>query len=360
MNSGFYILGIRILHNLSSCNNLAGAKTKMRLRFITALCTFITLSILAAAAAPMPSPALLVLNKSGAELEIIDPATNNIVGRVPTGEGPHEVATDGKIAIVCNYGAQTPGSTLSIIDLASQKELNRLQLPLQRPHGIQVLDGKAYFTAELNKVVARYDIATGALDWFMGTGQEITHMLVLNKDASAIYTANIMSDSVTALQKGDGPRPWRATHIAVGKGPEGVDMSPDGKEVWAAHSRDGGVSIIDTTTNKVKETIPQLTKRSNRLKFTPDGKRVLISDPRGPAGVGAGRRHTQTHPAPRYSWLPARNPHSPGRPARLYRRERRRQTRGPRPHHLQDHWRGKSRRRARRYGVGKIDAALSD
>jgi len=281
MNSGFYILGIRILHNLSSCNNLAGAKTKMRLRFITALCTFITLSILAAAAAPMPSPALLVLNKSGAELEIIDPATNNIVGRVPTGEGPHEVATDGKIAIVCNYGAQTPGSTLNIIDLASQKELKRLQLPLQRPHGIQVLDGKAYFTAELNKVVARYDIATGALDWFMGTGQEITHMLVLNKDASAIYTANIMSDSVTALQKGDGPRPWRATHIAVGKGPEGVDMSPDGKEVWAAHSRDGGVSIIDTTTNKVKETIPQLTKRSNRLKFTPDGKRVLISDPEG-------------------------------------------------------------------------------
>jgi YVTN family beta-propeller protein len=251
-----------------------------KLSFITVLCTFITLAVFAAAA-PVPSPALLVLNKSGAELEIVDPATNNIVGRVPTGEGPHEVATDGHIAIVCNYGAQTPGSTLSIIDLAAQKELKRLQLPVQRPHGIQVLDGKAYFTAELNKLVARYDIATGALDWFMGTGQEITHMLVVNNNATAIYTANIMSDSVTALQKGDGPRPWRATHIAVGKGPEGIDLSPDGKQVWAAHSRDGGVSIIDTATNKVKETLPQLTKRSNRLKFTPDGKRVLISDPEG-------------------------------------------------------------------------------
>jgi YVTN family beta-propeller protein len=249
-------------------------------RFITAFCTLATLSLLASAA-PMPSPALLVLNKSGAELEIVDPAGNNIVGRVPTGEGPHEVATDGRIAIVCNYGAQVPGSTLSVIDLASQKELKRLQLPVQRPHGIQVLNGKAYFTSELSKLVARYDIASGALDWFMGTGQEITHMLVVNQDASAIYTANIMSDSVTALQKGEGPRPWRATHIPVGKGPEGIDLSPDGKEVWAAHSRDGGVSIIDTSTNKVKETIPQLTKRSNRLKFTPDGKRVLISDPEG-------------------------------------------------------------------------------
>jgi YVTN family beta-propeller protein len=258
----------------------------MKSRFNTAVRLFVTAWILVIPctqvfAAGVGSPALLVLNKSGAELEIIDPASNKIVGHIPTGEGPHEVATDGKIAIVCNYGAQVPGSTLSIIDLASQKELKRLPLPVQRPHGIQISGGKAYFTAEMNKLVARYDIASGALDWFMGTGQEITHMLVLNKDASAIYTANILSDSVSALQKGEGSRPWRATHIKVGSGPEGIDLSPDGKQLWAAHSRDGGVSIIDTSTNKVTETIPGLTKRSNRLKFTPDGKRVLISDPEG-------------------------------------------------------------------------------
>ena len=39
------------------------------------------------------------------------------------------------------------------------------------------------------------------------------------------------------------------------------------------------MSIIDVQTEKVKETIPSLTKHSNRLKFTPDGKLVLISDP---------------------------------------------------------------------------------
>ena len=58
-------------------------------------------------------------------------------------------------------------------------------------------------------------------------------------------------------------------------------MSPDGSEVWTAHSGDGGVSIIDVATLKVKQTLPSLTKHSNRLKFTPDGKRVLISDPEG-------------------------------------------------------------------------------
>jgi YVTN family beta-propeller protein len=48
--------------------------------------------------------------------------------------------------------------------------------------------------------------------------------------------------------------------------------------VWTAHSHDGGVSVIDTDAKKVVATIPALTKHSNRLKFTPDGRLVLISD----------------------------------------------------------------------------------
>jgi YVTN family beta-propeller protein len=66
--------------------------------------------------------------------------------------------------------------------------------------------------------------------------------------------------------------------VPVGKGPEAIDLSPDGKEVWTAHSRDGGVSIIDIASKKVTQTLNVQTKRSNRLKFTPDGKLVLISD----------------------------------------------------------------------------------
>jgi YVTN family beta-propeller protein len=229
--------------------------------------------------AEFPNPALLVLNKGEANLAIVDPATLKVVAKVATGNGPHEVATDGKLAFVANYGDQTPGNTLSVIDLASQKELRRVDLGgLRRPHGIVAQGGKVYFTVELNKLIARYDPQTDKVDWLMGTGQEITHMLVMNKDASAIFTANILGDSVTALQQIPGQRGWQATQIAVGKGPEGIDMSPDGAEVWVAHSKDGSISIIDATTKKVKETLPMATKHSNRLKFTPDGKRVFVSD----------------------------------------------------------------------------------
>ncbi len=233
-------------------------------------------------AAQTPPTALLVLNKQEASLAIVDPATMHVVGRVGTGDGPHEVAVsgDGRLAFVSNYGtAQTPGATISVIDLAAQKELRRFDTsPLRRPHGLFVADGKLYFTAEVNRLIARYDPTSNRLDWMLGTGQATTHMVLLTRDTTKIFTANIGSDSVVVFERGASPLAWTETVIPVGKGPEGLDLSPDEKQLWTAHSRDGGVSIIDVGAKTVVQTLSLQTKRSNRLKFTPDGKWVLVSD----------------------------------------------------------------------------------
>jgi YVTN family beta-propeller protein len=227
----------------------------------------------------MPSPALLVLNKEGT-LAIVDPATRKIVGRVNTGESPHEVvaSTDGKLAFASNYGSSTPGNSISVIDLVALKELRRLDLgSLRRPHGLAFADGKLYFTAEVNKLIGRYDPAANQIDWLLGTGQNTTHMVLVSPDTSQIFTSNIGSDSITMIERA-GVQNWNETVIPVGKGPEGFDLSPDGKQIWTANSRDGGVSVIDLYTKKVIHTFGVQTKRSNRLKFTPDGRLVLISD----------------------------------------------------------------------------------
>jgi YVTN family beta-propeller protein len=222
---------------------------------------------------------LLVLNKEDATLAIVDPASGKVLGVVPTGEGPHEVATDGKLAFVGNYGAQTPGRTISVIDIAAKKELRRVDLnPLWRPHGMFFHRESLYFTAETNKLIGRYDPVANRVDWLIGTGQNSTHMVMLNKEGTQIFTSNIGSDSITIMEGGTAPMSWNLTVVPVGKGPEGFDLSPDGKELWSAHSRDGGVSIIDIATKKVTGTIDVHTKRSNRLKITPDGKRILITD----------------------------------------------------------------------------------
>jgi YVTN family beta-propeller protein len=226
-------------------------------------------------------PVLVALNKADSTLAIIDPTSMKVLGKVPTGDSPHEVVLsgDGKTAFVANYGAQTPGSSISVIDVASLKELRRFDVsPLMRPHGLQVIGGKLYFTAETNRLIARYDPTANKIDWMMGTGQAGSHMVVGTADQRKFYTANIGSDSVTAFEwmNPAQPQAWRVTHVAVGKQPEAIDLSPDGKEVWAGLNAEGSIDVVDTATNKFKEKIA-IGGRPYRVKFTPDGKFVVNS-----------------------------------------------------------------------------------
>ena len=231
------------------------------------------------------SSSLLVLNKDDNALAVVDPVSLKLIATVPTGVAPHEVAVsdDGRWAYVSNYGtfgpSGKPGHTISVIDLVLKKEVQRVDLgALGRPHGIEFAEGEVYFTAELNKAIARWHPGTNQLDWVMGTGQDRTHMLFLTKDLGKIFTSNVNSGTVSILERSSEPSGWTATVVAVGKGPEGGSLSPDEKEFWAANSEDGTVSIINVASKRVTQTIDVGTKHSNRLKFTPDGKLVVISD----------------------------------------------------------------------------------
>jgi len=226
---------------------------------------------------------LLVVNKAENSLALIEPGSGKVLQTIATGHGPHEVALseDGDTAFVTNYGDQkAPGSSLSVIDLSSGKETRRVDLgALRRPHGVIVSNGQVYFTAEGSRAVARYDPASNALDWLMGTGEAGTHMVVASSDGATLATSNIGSNSVTVFARGGQPgQTWAVTRIPVGKGPEGIDISPDGGEIWTAHLQDGGVSVIGVADRKVTAVFDIGTKRSNRLRFTPDGRLVLVSD----------------------------------------------------------------------------------
>jgi DNA-binding beta-propeller fold protein YncE len=246
---------------------------------LSRLASIVALAAARLVAADLPHPALLALNKEGT-LAIVNPATKQVLAKIRVGDTPHEAAAtpDGKYAFVSNYGGSTPGNSISVIDLASQKEIHRVDLgPLRRPHGLAVFDGKLYFTCEVNKVIGRYDPEANQIDWLLGTGQDQTHMLELNRDGSQIYAANISGNTISIIDRA-GAANWLVTSLAVGKGPEGFDITPDGKELWAAGSRDGSVSIIDIAGKRVTRTFNVQTKRSNRLRFTPDGRLALISD----------------------------------------------------------------------------------
>jgi YVTN family beta-propeller protein len=238
-------------------------------------------AILPAIAGAQRAGRLLVLNKEDAAMVIVDPESGSVLGKVSTGEQPHELiaSSDGKYAFASNYGTgPAPGHTISMIDLAAGKELRRIDVaPLSRPHGLDFAVGKLYFTAEGSRAIARYDPAANKIDWQFETGQQTTHMVLVARNLKTIFTSNIGSDSVSKIVEGaDGK--WTQTTIAVGKGPEGIDLSPNGREVWSAASRGGSIAVIDAASGALTQTIDVGSKRSNRVKLTPDAKFALVSD----------------------------------------------------------------------------------
>src|SRR5437899_996414 len=91
-----------------------------------------------AASAP-PGSYLLVLNKADSSLAVVEPNSGSTRDIAGTGEGPHEVAgsRDGTIAVVANYGAQTPGHTLSVFGMHERRMIQTIDIsPHTRPHGI--------------------------------------------------------------------------------------------------------------------------------------------------------------------------------------------------------------------------------
>src|SRR5690606_8715517 len=149
---------------------------------------------------------------------------------------------------------------------------------LRNPHGLAYAGGKVWFTSEGAGVVGSYDPATERVDWTFRTGQERTHMVHASSDARRLLTTNTGAGTVSIIdRRGAGPDSWEQTVVPTGGGVEGFDVSPDGRHVWAANAQNGAISIIDLAEGRVVHTIDASVGSANRLKFTPDGSRVIVS-----------------------------------------------------------------------------------
>jgi DNA-binding beta-propeller fold protein YncE len=246
------------------------------IRVVLSCVVLVTIANVAAAQTPLAAR-LLVLLRNASALAIVDPASGKVLGRVPVGRDPHEVAVtpDGSMAFVAS-----PSQGISVIDVRAMKELRRVNTgTLSAPHDVLFAGGKLYFTAEGYKTIGRYDPTANTVEWMLGIGQDGTHMLVLARDQQTMWVPNRGSNSISVIDGvAGGPPKFKTTAIPVpGKTPEGLDLSPDGRELWTATRGDGGVSIIDTTSRKVTQSFNLKLTDANRLKFTPDGK-VLILD----------------------------------------------------------------------------------
>lgn len=223
---------------------------------------------------------LIVLNKSGASASILRLADGKELARLETGTGPHEAAVspDGLTAVVADYGAQTPGNTLTVLDLASHEVRATIGLEDNaRPHGILYLDERRVLvTTEDSQKLLLVDIPDGEIVRAMETGGRVGHMVATTADQRRAFVPHMYSDTLACfdLEKGE-----RLALVELQSQPEGIDVRPGHDEVWVTNRGANSISIVDTNSLEVIATLP-CGDFPIRLKFTPDGAHALVSNAR--------------------------------------------------------------------------------
>jgi len=234
---------------------------------------------------------VVVVCKSEFQLALVDPATEKVLLKLPTGLGPHEVAVspDGRTAYVSNFGRYSvypagdtehdkAGNTITVIDLVDRKVKNTFDLGTHTgPHGMIVShDGKLmWVTTETPQAVLELDSATGKILHVWNTNQDRSHMIVAMPNETKFYVTNTVSGSVSVINRSTGG----VKVVATGPGTEGIAISPDGKEVWAASRLDDKISVISTATDTIVAAFPSGGKGPKRMDFTPDGTQVWVTNP---------------------------------------------------------------------------------
>lgn len=224
-----------------------------------------------------PTGLAVIVNQQSDSATIIDLATTTAV-HVPVGNGPHEsaVSPDGKRAVVTNYFKQGvgPGSSLSVLDLDTKKEVKRIELDKQAmPHGVEwVNDQKVVCSDEKNQRLLLVDVESGKIEREYITGQAGSHMLSLNLGVNRLVSSNMGGGGVTIFDFKSGEK---LETVSTGKECEGVGIAPNGKTIWAGNRAEDTISILDMTTRKV---VKKLDSKGfpYRVQFTPNGKWALI------------------------------------------------------------------------------------
>ncbi len=226
---------------------------------------------------------LVVGNKGEDSVSFIDLASGEEIARRPTaGRSPHEVALspDGKQVAVVHYG----GSGIELFDVAAQKSIGTIKLPDgARPHGIEWLDdGRIVASAEGLDAIAVIRrcgpdedcLQPGYTHSVISTAQEGSHMVVVSRNKTRAYTSNLQSRTVTVIDLEAGRK---ITDLKAADQPEGLDLTPDGKELWVASRGSDKVHVYDTASLKEVAVI-DVGDFPIRLAITPDGKYAVTSD----------------------------------------------------------------------------------
>ena len=213
-------------------------------------------ALLRAYRAPAANDAVLVVaNRSGHNVALIDPESYTLLGTLPVGKGPHELAvsTSGSTVFVANYGIYPEvlddsaprtltwkteiTNTVTVLDVERRAVVATHHLDnCTNPHGIEASsDGMRFWvTCENHETVLELDAVTGKPIKRWPTKQARSHMVLHDEATQKLFVANGNAGSVTVIDRSAD----RVQVIPTGAGAEGMTLTPDGGTLWVLNSRD--------------------------------------------------------------------------------------------------------------------------
>jgi DNA-binding beta-propeller fold protein YncE len=222
---------------------------------------------------------LLVGNKSADSVWRLSLRDGRKTGEFRTGKGPHEIAVagNGLFALVSNYGRETSGNTLSVLDLVGGKPTRSIDLGEHgAPHGLRLVPGdkRAVVTTEGSASLLIVDVERGVVERAIDVGPGTGHMVALSLDAKTAYVTKVNAGTLSRIDLLSGLK----THeLAAGKGAEGVAVSPDSKEIWVTNREEGAITVHDPATLAVRRRM-SCKGFPIRVLFTSDGRYALATN----------------------------------------------------------------------------------
>ncbi len=224
---------------------------------------------------------LYIVNKLSSNITIFDLYQGKVINNeLPINIEPHEATTltNQQKVIVTNYGApHVIGKSITVINTETNKPEKIIQLDESlRPHGIVAIpqSNKVVVVTDLSNDLLVVNVETGFVEKKIPTQQQFSHLLVLHPNKPLAYVTNINSNSVSVINL---EQDQVIKIIPCGLGAEGIDITPDGSEIWVSNNEENSISIISTDNHQVIDTL-SAGKDPSRLKFSVDGSHCLVTN----------------------------------------------------------------------------------
>ncbi len=201
----------------------------------------------------------------------LDTSSGDVVGRVAVGTGPtHPVPSpDGTRVYVTN----TDDDSISIVDTRSWTVIETVT-GVPEPHDAAITaDGtRLLIAAAGSNEVLVLDTETRAIVDRFAVGNKVRGLILDHADAVA-YATNKADGTVSRIDLASSD----VQTFAVGAGPHGLRLAPDGSRLYIALSGANAVAYVGPASGDVERTVP-VGASPQQLDISPDGAWLAVAN----------------------------------------------------------------------------------